>query len=254
MEYGNQIKKFLFCLFFFLNPRCLLIDLVHWVKRELKTFFKKSSLVLIHLTPFAWRSGQTSSMLGGAQFNATLLTVKHLPAIYNAKMTILVTKLKHGKQQLSGLPVPASLRIKVGRGQHTYTVQEVTHKNEAPELLALPKLVLANIVKRKLTLYTYTAQYCHSREFPHCNVINLCPLLQSLKSFSNFKKGEKSTIRESLSKLTPGMTGFWSFLAPSGRPPSSKDTRDSVAANSEDFWGPFPAQGPHRNLLATVRG
>ena len=46
---------------------------------------KKSSLVLIHLTPFAWRSGQTSSMLGGAQFKATLLTVKHLPAMYNAK-------------------------------------------------------------------------------------------------------------------------------------------------------------------------
>lgn len=146
MEYGNQIKKFLFCLFF-LNPRCLLIDLVHWVKRELKTFFKKSSLVLIHLTPFAWRSGQTSSMLGGAQFNATLLTVKHLPAIYNANMTILVTKLKHGKQQLSGLPVPASLRIKVGRGQHTYTGQG------APELLASPKLVLANIVKRSHALY-----------------------------------------------------------------------------------------------------
>lgn len=31
---------FIFC-FFFLNPRCLLIDLVHWVKRELKTFKKK---------------------------------------------------------------------------------------------------------------------------------------------------------------------------------------------------------------------
>lgn len=77
MEYGNQILKNFYFAFFFLNPRCLLIDLVHWVKRELKTFFKKSSLVLIHLTPFAWRSGQTSSMLGGAQFNATLLPVKH---------------------------------------------------------------------------------------------------------------------------------------------------------------------------------
>jgi len=65
MEYGNQIFLILFFVFF-LNPGCLLIDLVHWVKRELKTFKKKSSLVLIHLTPFAWRSGQTSSMLGGA--------------------------------------------------------------------------------------------------------------------------------------------------------------------------------------------
>lgn len=46
---------------------------------------QKSLLVLIHLTPFAWRSGQTSSMLGGAQFKATLLTIKHLPAIYNAE-------------------------------------------------------------------------------------------------------------------------------------------------------------------------
>jgi len=40
MEYGNQIFLILFFVFF-LNPGCLLIDLVHWVKRELKTFKKK---------------------------------------------------------------------------------------------------------------------------------------------------------------------------------------------------------------------
>lgn len=71
----NFLIVFFFFFLLFLFPRCLLTDLVHWVKRELKTFFlKKSSLVLIHLTPFAWRSGQTSSMLGGAQFKATLST------------------------------------------------------------------------------------------------------------------------------------------------------------------------------------
>lgn len=47
-------------------------DLVYWVKRELKTFLKKKVHWLIHLPPFAWRSGQTSSVLGGAQFKATL--------------------------------------------------------------------------------------------------------------------------------------------------------------------------------------
>lgn len=33
--------NFIFLPFFFFNPRCLLIDLVHWVKRELKTLKKK---------------------------------------------------------------------------------------------------------------------------------------------------------------------------------------------------------------------
>lgn len=46
-------------------------------------------------------------MLGGAQFNATLLTVKHLPAIYNAKMIILVTKLEDGKQLAAALKLTA---------------------------------------------------------------------------------------------------------------------------------------------------
>lgn len=127
---------FIFC-FFFLNPRCLLIDLVHWVKRELKTFKKKSSLVLIHLTPFAWRSGQTSSMLGGAQFKATLLTVKHLPAIYNAKwQIILVTKQEDGKQlslawKLTALRSCPFLQVYVSRwaeGNTLNTVQEVIHR------------------------------------------------------------------------------------------------------------------------------
>lgn len=70
-----EINFFKFCFLFFLFPRCLLTDLVYWVKRELKTFvLKKKFTGLIHLTPFAWRSGQTSSMLGGAQFKATLPT------------------------------------------------------------------------------------------------------------------------------------------------------------------------------------
>lgn len=140
LEYGNQIFLILFFAFFFFffkNPRCLLIDLVHWVKRELKTFKKKSSLVLIHLTPFAWRSGQTSSMLGGAQFKATLLTVKHLPAIYNAKwQIILVTKQKDGKQlsvawKLTALRSCPFLQVCVSRwaeGNTLNTVQEVIHR------------------------------------------------------------------------------------------------------------------------------
>lgn len=36
-----EIKNFNILIVFFLNLRCLLIDLVHWVRRELKIFFKK---------------------------------------------------------------------------------------------------------------------------------------------------------------------------------------------------------------------
>lgn len=55
-----------------------------------------------------------------------------------------------------GLPVPASLRVKVGGGQRTAAVQ-VTHTMK-PELLTSPTLVLATIVKCRSMLYTYAAQ------------------------------------------------------------------------------------------------
>lgn len=135
-EYRNQFFQFCFAFFFF--PRWLLIDLVHWVKRELKTLKKKSSLVLIHLTPFAWRSGQTSSMVGGAQFKATLLTVKHLPAIYNAKwqVKILVNNARGWQAAFCSMKVNSSrgcpfLQVYVSKwaeGNTPTTLQEVTHR------------------------------------------------------------------------------------------------------------------------------
>lgn len=156
---------------------------------------------MIHLTPFAWTSGQTSSMLGGAQFKATLLTVKHLPAIYNAKwLIILVTKQEDGKQlsvawKLTALRGCPSCKFMYQGGQRaTHTVQEVSHRKQAPELLLmLPKLVLANILKCKSMLYTYTVQrHCHSTELPHCKAeCSLSPFAE-LEKFNFLKRGEET--------------------------------------------------------------
>lgn len=158
--------------FFLLSPsRCLLIDLVHWIKRELKTLKKKSSLVLIHLTPFAWRSGRTSSMLGGAQCKATLVTVRHSPAGYSAERQCSRCKAR-GRQaaereassvRVRGRP---SLQAGVGRGQHSYPTQ-VIHEKPAPELLTSPTLLLANILKCESMRYTRTAyRRCPAQQNP----------------------------------------------------------------------------------------
>lgn len=64
------------------SSRCLLTALVNRLKGNLKRV-----RFLICLTPFACRSGQTSSMLGGAQFKATLLNQKALVSNIQCKMT-----------------------------------------------------------------------------------------------------------------------------------------------------------------------
>ena len=184
--------KFFFSFFF--NPRCLLIDLVYWVKRELKTIKKKSSLVLIHLTPFAWRSGQTSSMLGGAQFKATLLTVKHLPAIYNAKwQIILVTKQENGKQlsvawKLTALRGRPFLQVYVSRWAEGNTQKYRRWSTESK-----PQNCWSYQSWYWLIFWNANPCFIHTllkdtaaQSYPHTARQILCPLLQSLKSFSNF--------------------------------------------------------------------
>lgn len=92
------------------SSRCLLTALVNRLKGNLKRV-----QFLICLTPFACRSGQTSSMLGGAQFKATLLNQKALVSNIQCKMTDTDACPNRGDgKQLSaasntnrGLPLPA---------------------------------------------------------------------------------------------------------------------------------------------------
>lgn len=131
--------------------RCLLIDLVDWIKRELKTLKKKSSLVLIHLTPFAWRSGQTSSMLGGAQFKSNTIDCEAFASNIQCRMTDysghkakgwLATFHSMEVNSSQGLHGPIGFCNKMGPGQEndSYPTQEATSGSQPPYLCHYPGL------------------------------------------------------------------------------------------------------------------
>lgn len=173
MEYGNQFFKFCFLLFLF--PRCLLTDLVYWVKRELKTIKKK-----VHWFWFI------SLLLPGDQAKHQACweghnVKQHYPPKASAsnlqcKVTVLV---RHKERQAAfcsmevnssqGLPIPAKMYVS---GQ----AEVLTHTdNYAPR----PVLVLWSANPRFTPLsspYTYHT----SRK------MNLCSPLQNLGSSSNF--------------------------------------------------------------------
>lgn len=82
-------------------PRCLLAA-CRWSgwKGILKKFMGQ-----LRLTHFACRSGQTSSMLGGAQFKATLRSPKHMLVTYKANGAphTIGGGSGEGSQQLGGV-------------------------------------------------------------------------------------------------------------------------------------------------------
>lgn len=107
------------------------------------------------------------------------------------------------------------LQVYISRWAEGNTAQEVTHKNEAPELLTSSKLVLANTVKcNPPPLYIHCSDTA-AKGFPHCNAdSSLSPFAELIKFLELLKRGGGSKIRERLSKITPRKAGFWSFLAP----------------------------------------
>lgn len=197
---------------------------------------------MIHLTPFAWRSGQTSSMLGGAQFKATLLAVKHLPAIYNAKRQIFLSQSKDGKQlfvawssQFSGAAHFFKFMYQGGQRQRTHSAGNYP-------LIGSPRTG-SNILKCKSMLCTYTAQTLPLNRIPtRQGRLTLVPFCWAWKVAQTFKKGEAKS--ESFSKTASWITGFWSFLALSLASLRAKGIRwDSVAAVNPRLLGPFSKPG-----------
>lgn len=149
---------------------------------------------MIHLTPFAWRSGQTSSMLGGAQFKATLLTVKAFASNLQCKMTDNSCHKAKGWQAAfcsmkvnssQELPIPASLCIKVGRGQHTEYRSDP--EKVSSRTANITKAGTGEYSEMQNPCFVHTLlRHCHSIEFHTAREINRCPLLLSSKSSSNF--------------------------------------------------------------------
>lgn len=101
------------------SPRCLLTVAVNRLKGILK------SNILVCLTPFACRSGQTSSMLGGAQFKATLFDQKALFSNIQCKMTdsnswqtrVDGKQLPAASDVNRDLPLPAQFRTEATLGR-----------------------------------------------------------------------------------------------------------------------------------------
>lgn len=108
---------------------------------QAKRDFKKSNF-LICLTPFACRSGQTSSMLGGAQFKATLLDQKALFSNIQCKMTDSNSwqTRKDGKQLPAasdvnrGSPLPAHSSAQRPLWAENAVLQEVNQFHKSSEL------------------------------------------------------------------------------------------------------------------------
>lgn len=140
------------------STRCLLTEVVNRLKGILKSNF------LICLTPFACRSGQTSSMLGGAQFKATLPDQKALFSDIQCKVTDSNSN-QSGWQAAScsfpvnrDLPLPAHSSAQRPLWAENAVLQEVNQSHKAPEL---------SVYARKLVFYglsnpnphlTYTVQ------------------------------------------------------------------------------------------------
>lgn len=207
---------------------------------------------MIHLTPFAWRSGQTSSMLGGAQFKATLLAVKHLPAIYNAKRQIFLSQSKDGKQlfvawssQFSGAAHFFKFMYQGGQRQRTHSAGNYP-------LIGSPRTG-SNIRKCKSMLCTYTAQTLPLNRIPtRQGRLTLVPFCWAWKVAQTFKKGEAKSERASqkqhleLQVFEASLLSLWQASVP-------KVLDETVWQQwIPDFWAPFPNQGPHRGLISTV--
>lgn len=160
---------------------------------------------MICLTPFACRSGQTSSMLGGAQFKATLLDQKALFSNIQCKMTdsnswqtrVVGKQLPAASDINRGLPLPAHSSAQRPLWAENAALQEVNQFHKAPELSVYArKLVFLWSLKPKSTPYAYTAQR-HPLDFPHTMVEHRSWTPSELVKFLKFLKGK---IKEHLPK------------------------------------------------------
>lgn len=153
-----------------------------------------------------------------------------------------------------GLPIPAKVYgLRWAEGNTFTHLRRWSTENKAPELLTLPKLVLATTQKCKSMLCTYMVQgHCHPTEFPHCKIIHLCPFRRVWASPQNSKE-KRSKIRELLKKSS-WIIDFWSFLALSDKP--AKKVPDEAVWHHRvhpRLTGPSSNTGSHW-CLSILRG
>lgn len=156
---------------------------------------------MICLTPFACRSGQTSSMLGGAQFKATLLDQKAVFSNIQCKMTdsnswetrVDGKQLPAASDINRGLPLPAHSSAQRPFWTENAVLQEVNQFHKAPELSVYAcKLVFYSLSNPNPHL---TAQQ-HSLDFPHTMVEHRSWTPSELVKFLKFLRGKSKSISQ----------------------------------------------------------
>lgn len=184
------------------SSRCLLTALVNRLKGNLKRV-----QFLICLTPLACRSGQTSSMLGGAQFKATLLDRKALLSNIQCKMTDSNSCQNRGDgKQLSaasdingGLPLPAHKS-----GQRPLWAENAQCCGKSIDPTKLQNCQFMHVkwfsvvsLKPKSTPYAYTAQqHWHPPDFPHARVEHRSRPPSELVKFLKVLGGKSKSISQ----------------------------------------------------------
>lgn len=173
------------------SPRCLLTVVVNRLKGILKSNF------LICLTPFACRSGQTSSMLGGAQFKATLLDQKALFSNIQCKNDRQQFMANQSRWQAAScsfpvnrdLPLPAHSSTQRPLWAENAVLQEVNQIHKASELSVYAHKLFFYGLSNPNPHLTHTAQW-QPLDFPHTMVEHRSWTPSELVKFLKFQRGK----------------------------------------------------------------